>query len=131
VTLEFRIAEDKPAPGLTEMVFHPTGERFYLHDEVLVNQTHVDSAYAFVDNGRWAVALDLTSAGTRKFGELTERNVGKRCGMVLNGDLVSAPLIMAPIHSGRAIVSSDFAEAEAHRIARGLSQPWSDSEPAN
>jgi len=61
--------------------------------------------------------------GTRKFEQLTELNIGKRCGVVLNGELVSAPRIMAPIRSGRAIVSSGFTEAEARRVARGLSQP--------
>jgi len=123
LTLEFRIAEDEPAPGLTEMVFDPTGERFYLHDEVLVNQSDVDSALAIMQNGRWAVELILTSVGTQKFEELTERNVGKQCGIVLNGQLVSAPRIMAPIRVGRAIIVSDFTGAEARRVARGLSRP--------
>jgi len=123
VTLEFRIAEDESAPGLTEMVFRPTGEHFYFHDEVLVNESDVDSAVVIMHDGRPAVELVLTSVGTQKFQELTERNVGKRCGMLLNGQLVSAPRIMAAIRVGRAIVMSDFTEAEARRIAQGLSQP--------
>ena len=123
VTLEFRIAEDEPAPGLTEMVFERTGERFFLHDAVLVDHSDVDSAVVIMHAGRPAVELVLTSIGTQKFEELTERNVGKRCGMVLDGQLVSAPRIMAPIRVGRAIVASDFTDAEAHRVAHGLSQP--------
>ena len=123
MTLEFRIAEDEPAPGLTEMEFDPTGESFYLHDEVLVDQSDVDSAVVIMHDGRPAVELLLTSVGTRKFEDLTERNVGKRCGMVLNGQLVSAPRIMTPIRVGRAIVASDFTEAEARRVAQGLSRP--------
>jgi preprotein translocase subunit SecD len=123
VTLEFRIAEAEPGPGLTGMVFDPTGERFYLHEEVLVSQSDVDSAVAIMRDGRWDVELVLTSAGAQKFEELTERNVGKRCGMVINGELVSAPLIMAPIHVGRAIVAGDFTEAEARRVAQQLSLP--------
>ena len=123
MTLEFRIAEDEPAPGLTEMEFGPTGERFYLHDEVLVDQSDIDSAVVITHNGRTAVELLLTSVGTQKFEELTERNVGKRCGIFLNSQLVSAPRIMVPVRSGRAIVTSDFTEAEARRIAQGLSRP--------
>jgi preprotein translocase subunit SecD len=123
VTLEFRIAEDDPAPGMIAMEFGVTGERFYLHDEVLIDQSDIDSAVVITHNGRPAVELLLTSEGTRKFEELTERNVGKRCGMILNGELVSAPHIMAPIRVGRAIVAGDFTRAEARRVARGLSQP--------
>jgi len=122
VTLEFRIAEDELGPGLKEVEFGRTGKRFYLHDEVLVNQTDVDSAFVTMQNDRWAVELMLTAEGSRKFEQLTEVNVGKRCAMFLNGKLVSAPRIMAPIRVGRAIVASDFDEAEARRVARNLSR---------
>jgi SecD/SecF fusion protein len=122
VTLEFRIAEDEAAPGLTEIVFNPPDVRFYLHDEVLLDESDVDSAFVTVQAGRPAVGLLLTSAGSRKWEELTERNVGKRCGMILNGKLVSAPRIMAPIGVGRAILAGDFTESEARRIAKALGQ---------
>ena len=123
VILEFRIAEDEPAPGLLEMTIFPTGESFYLHDEVLMNQADVDSAFAVMPDGRPAVELLLTSEGAKKLEELTERNMGKRCGIVLNGQLLSVPRIMAPIHGGRAILTGDFTEEEALRIASGLSRP--------
>jgi preprotein translocase subunit SecD len=123
MTLEFRIVEEEPGSGLTEMVFEPTGEHLYLSDEVAVNQLDIDSAVAANRDGRWVVDLILTPAGGQKFGELTERNVGKRCGIVLNGELVSAPRIMEPIRGGRAVITSDFTEAEARGIAEGLSRP--------
>ncbi len=122
VTLEFRIAENEPAPGLTEMVFDPTGESFYLHKEVLINESDVDSAIVIVQAGRPAIELLLTAEGTSKFEELTTRNVGKKCGMVLNGQLVSAPIIRAPISVGRAIVAGNFTESEARSVAQGLNQ---------
>jgi len=122
ITLEFRIAEDEPAPGLTEMVFGLTGESFYLHDEVLVDQSNVDSAMMIMQNGHPAVELLLTSAGTNKFEVLTGKNIGKRCGMVLNGKLVAAPIIRAPISVGRAIVAGNFTESEARSVAQELSQ---------
>ncbi len=122
ITLEFRIAEDEPAPGLTEMVFSPTGESFYLHNEVLVDESHVDSAFVIMHSDRPAVELLLTNEGKTKFEELTTSNVGKRCGMILDGELVSAPIIRAPITVGRAIIAGDFTEAEAQRIVRLLSQ---------
>ena len=122
VTLEFRIAEDESAPGLTEMVFRPTGEIFYLHNEVFVNESHVDSAFVVMQSGHPAVELLLTAEGTSKFEELTTNNVGKKCGMVLNEELVSAPIIKAPIKVGRAIIAGNFTEAEAQHLARVLSQ---------
>ncbi len=122
-TLEFRVAEDAPGLGLTEMLLVQTGERFYLHDEALVTQADVDSAFAMTQDDRSSVELILTPQGTAKFAELTEQNIGKRCGVILDGRLVSAPRIMAPILEGRVIVTGDFTESEAIRTARGLSPP--------
>lgn len=120
--LEFRIAEDSPATNLTEMVFEPTGEIFYLHDEVLINQYDVESSAVVIQQGRPAVEVILTSEGTKKFEELTAQNVGKRCGMILNGKLLSAPLIRDTISGGRAIINGIFTTAEAEKIANGLTQ---------
>ena len=123
VTLEFRIAEKEPVQGLTEMVFEPTGESFYLHSEVLVDQSDVESAKVAIQNERPVVELVLTREGAKKFEELTGNNIGKHCGMVLNGQLVSAPIIRDTISVGRAIIVGDFTEDEAQRIAEGLKNP--------
>jgi preprotein translocase subunit SecD len=122
VSLEFRIAEDKPGSDLTETVFEPTGETFYLHNEVLLNQYDVESAAVVTQQGRPAVELFLTTEGIKKFKELTAQNVGKRCGMVLNGKLLSAPIIKDTISGDRAIITGYLTEAEAESIAKGLSQ---------
>lgn len=122
VTLEFRIAEDEPAPDLTEIAFEPTGETFYLHNGVLVNQHDVESAVVVMQLGQPAVELILTSEGAKKFEELTAQNVGKRCAMVLNGKLLSAPIIRDTISGGRAIISGIFTESEAEDIAKGLTE---------
>ena len=39
VALEFRIADDEPAADLTEMVFEPTGDTFYLYNRFLLTST--------------------------------------------------------------------------------------------
>ena len=122
VALEFRIAEDEPAADLTEMVFEPTGDTFYLYNKVLFNQHDVESAGVVNQQGRPAVELILTSEGAKKFEELTAQNVGKRCAMVLNGKLLSAPTIRDTISGGRAIINGIFTEAEAEDIAKGLNK---------
>ena len=122
VKLEFRIAEDEPAPDLIEIVFEPTGEIFYLHNEILVNQFDVESATVVMQQELPAVELILTSKGTKKFKELTAQNIGKRCGMILNGKLLSAPIIRDTIPGGRAIITGIFTKSEAETIANGLNK---------
>jgi SecD/SecF fusion protein len=87
-----------------------------------VNESHVDSAFVVMRQGRPAVELILTSEGANKFKELTAQNVGKRCGMVLNGNLLSVPIIRDTISGGRAIITGIFTETEAENIAKGLNQ---------
>ena len=120
VALEFRIAEDEPAPNLTEMVFEPTGNIFYLHNEVLLNQNDVKSAAVVTQQERPVVELILTPEGAIKFKDLTAKNIGKKCAMVLNGKLLSAPVIRDTIPGGRAIINGIFTKSEAEAIASGL-----------
>ena len=121
-TLEFRIAEEKSIADLTEILFEPTGEIFYLHNKVLINQYDIESASVVNQEGRPAVELILTSEGAKKFEELTAQHVGKLCGMVLNGKLLSAPIIRDTISGGRVIISGIFTESEAEDIANGLTK---------
>jgi len=122
LTLEFRIAEEEPGPGLTDMKFGRTDKHLYLHDRVWVSQSDVDSAVAVEQEGQWVVEILFTAEGGEKFEELTEQNIGKHCAMILDESLISAPEIMAPIRVGRAVLAGDFTEAEARRVADELSR---------
>ena len=58
----------------------------------------------------------------KKFKDLTAKNIGKKCAMVLNGKLLSAPVIRDTIPGGRAIINGIFTKSEAEDIAKGLMQ---------
>lgn len=118
--LEFRIAEDHPASDLTEMIFEPTGDIFYLHNEVFLNQQDVKLASVVMQQERPVIQLVLTTEGTKKFKDLTAQNMGKHCAMVLNGKLLSAPIIRDTIPGGRAIINGIFTVDEAESIAKDL-----------
>ena len=122
VTIEFRLAETEPAEGLTEMTFEFTGEKFYLHDEIVLSND--DVILAAVSKGEfWPVIdLTLTRAAAERFAHVTGDNISKRMGIVVDGKLVSAPTIMAQIPNGRAQITGDFTEDEAKRIASGITR---------
>jgi len=52
---------------------------------------------------------------TAQFSKVTGDNIKRRMGIVLNGRLVSAPMINATIAGGKAIITGDFPEKEAYR----------------
>ena len=63
------------------------------------------------------VALDLTALGARTFGQLTEKNVGKRLAIVLDNNVRSAPVIKEEILGGHAQINGNFTHAEASDLA--------------
>ena len=63
------------------------------------------------------VALDLTTLGAQTFGQLTEKNVGKRLAIVLDNNVRSAPVIKEEILGGHAQINGNFTHAEASDLA--------------
>lgn len=63
------------------------------------------------------VSLDLTGRGGRVFGQITEKNVGKRFAIILDEVVKSAPVIREKILGGRAQISGNFSYEEATDLA--------------
>ncbi len=120
VKVEFHLAETEPAEGLTEMTIPDSGEKFYIHDKVLMNNYDIQLALPILWDGKSVVELTFTEAGKVRFARLTEENLGKRIGILINGKLVMAPTIKAHILEGKAMIEGNFSEEEADRIATGI-----------
>ena len=63
------------------------------------------------------VSLDLTGRGGKLFGNITEKNVGKRLAIVLDDVVRSAPVIREKILGGSAQISGSFSHEEATDLA--------------
>jgi len=63
------------------------------------------------------VGLDLTGRGGRIFGQITEKNVGKRFAIILDEVVRSAPVIREKILGGSAQISGNFTYEEATDLA--------------
>ncbi len=67
--------------------------------------------------GKPAVSLEFTPAGALKFEKLTEKNVGKALPILLDNEIISAPLVKEKISGGQAQITGDFTLDEAKRMA--------------
>jgi len=63
------------------------------------------------------VGLDLTGRGGKIFGQVTEKNVGKRFAIILDEVVRSAPVIREKILGGSAQISGSFTYEEATDLA--------------
>jgi preprotein translocase subunit SecD len=63
------------------------------------------------------VTFRLNSEGARHFAEVTSRNVGRPFAIVLDNQVISAPVIREPIVGGSGEISGDFTVEQANDLA--------------
>lgn len=63
------------------------------------------------------VGLEFTTEGSKKFGELTKRNIGRPVAIFLDDQMVTMPNVNEPILDGRAIISGNFTAESASQLA--------------
>jgi SecD/SecF fusion protein len=85
-----------------------------LTGDLLVNAKTEFSTKGF---GEPYVSLTLNSKGAQIFANVTAANVGKRLAIVLDGKVVSAPVIREAIPSGQAQISGNFTVDQANDLA--------------
>lgn len=66
------------------------------------------------------ISFELNDEGGKKFGEITEANVGRQFAIFLDGAMLSAPVIREEIPGGKAVISGDFTVKEAQEMVRNL-----------
>lgn len=79
------------------------------------------SAVVFDPNtGKPQVQIKFNSAGARKFGEITSRNVGKPVVIALDNLVIEAPSVNEPILTGDAVISGNFTQESAKALSTQL-----------
>jgi len=109
----------KPQPGEGS----PLAAVYVLEKEPLVTGEGLTRAGASPDTemggGRYQISFDFDAAGSNRFGEATEANIGRLMAIVLDGRVESAPRINGAIY-GNGVISGDFTREEALDLAISL-----------
>jgi preprotein translocase subunit SecD len=79
-----------------------------------------DAKQSFDQNGRPDISITFDSAGARRFGRVTQENVGKPFAIILDDKILSAPVIESPILGGQAQITGNFTVQSAHDLAVSL-----------
>lgn len=96
-----------------------SGKYIAVKKQVLVGgETLVDARLEYDEYSRPQVSFKFNKLGAKRFGEATRDNVGKRFAVVLDDQVISAPVIKEPIMGGAGRISSDhFSAEEANDLA--------------
>ena len=121
VRFEVRLAEAQAAPGLHEARVSGSDRTVYLHDEVVVTNDDVEqcSLVADPDRPRFNVGVRFNAAGAEKMRKATEAHIGKPMAVLIDGEVVMAPVVRSAITSS-AVISGNYSRAEAERIVNGI-----------
>ncbi|MBY6047098.1 protein translocase subunit SecD [Vannielia litorea] len=92
---------------------------YYVLEEnpVVTGEELVDAQPDFDQNGQPAVNFRFNASGARKFGDYTAENVGSPFAIVLDGEVISAPVIRQHIPGGTGIISGNFTVQESSDLA--------------
>lgn len=111
---------DMPAGAGNELLpsLDTEGEYYVLEQApVVTGEELVDAQPAFDQNGRPAVNFRFNTTGARKFGDYTAENIGNPFAIVLDGEVISAPVIQSHIPGGSGIITGNFTVEESTNLA--------------
>ena len=77
----------------------------------------VDAQPSFDQNGRPAVSFRFNPTGARAFGDYTAANIGTPFAIVLDDEVISAPVIQGHIPGGSGIITGSFTVEESTDLA--------------
>lgn len=84
---------------------------------VVTGEELVDAQPSFDQNNRPAVNFRFNPPGARAFGDYTRDNIGSPFAIVLDGEVISAPVIQSHIPGGSGIITGSFTVEESTNLA--------------
>jgi len=116
-----RTADENADPGARNVLLPSADEpgMFYIIEQtpVVSGEDLVDAQPAFDQNGRPAVNFRFNPSGARKFGDYTAQNIGQPFAIVLDDEVISAPVIQSAIPGGSGIITGNFSVEESTDLA--------------
>ncbi|MBN7784015.1 protein translocase subunit SecD [Ponticoccus gilvus] len=108
-------------PGVGNEVVPSLDEEgvYYILEQapVVTGEELVDARPDFDQNGRPAVSFRFNPSGGRKFGDYTAANIGSPFAIVLDNEVISAPVIQSHISGGSGIITGNFTVEESTNLA--------------
>ena len=126
--MEFRMVDESVLPDAAtqgkipaddELLSEVTGQKIVVRKQVLVSGGDLSDAQTSFDqrSGEPVVSFKFNSSGARKFATATTDGVGQRFAIVLDNQVISAPVIREPIIGGQGQISGSFTVQSANDLA--------------
>lgn len=84
---------------------------------------YVTKAYPTYSNEGWGISVEMNSEGGKLFDNIAKVNKGNQMAILLDGEILSAPVLQTDHFGGRMQISGNFDEQEARDLASSLENP--------
>src|SRR5262245_66385481 len=122
VKVEFRRAETKNADGLTPATVVGTEERIYLHKSADATNADIAEAKVGVDGaGNPVIDVLFTKDGAKKMEALSEKHQDKPLAILIDGKVVSAPVVRVKF-SDKAQINGKFTKEEVEKLVKAINE---------
>ena len=109
--------EDEATPETTDALVNPLTRQPF---DTVITGAGLQAAVAQLDQaGGWLIQFELNTEGGEIFGPYTANSIGQPLAIVLDGVVLSAPIIQAELPTG-GVITGNFTEDEAKTLALQL-----------
>ncbi len=112
-------------PGKKKTDSKKVTERLLVKKRADMAGERVSSANSGFETQGWTVNLRFDSEGAKQWGEMTATNVGERLAILLDGKIISAPVIKSAMYNGSSEITGNFTETSARKLSSALENPLS------
>ena len=119
LTFRFVVQNDEPSFGSEKLLFEDGSEEAIVSKRIIISGENLLDAKPKMDNqsNQTVVQFTLDRVGAKRFGKATLSGVGKRLAIVLDGKIISAPIVRDAIVGGSGIITGDFTFQSATDLA--------------
>ena len=119
LTFRFVIQNEEPSFGSEQLFFEDGSEKAVVSKRIILSGENLIDAKPSMDNqtNETVVTFSLDRVGSKRFAKATSSGVGKRLAIVLDGKIISAPVIRDAIVGGSGQISGDFTFQSATDLA--------------
>ena len=93
------------------------GGQYVISRKPVVGGENLTDATVSFQEGAPVVSFKFNTVGGRKFGEVTKENIGRQLAIVLDDEVISAPVIQSAILGGSGVITGSFTSEEANDLA--------------
>ena len=119
LTFRFVVQNDEPSFGSENLSMEDGTENLIVSKRIILSGENLVDANPRMDNqtNETVVSFSLDRVGAKRFGKATTSGIGKRLAIVLDGKIISAPVVRDAIVSGSGQISGNFTFQTATDLA--------------